>query len=170
MRSDLLAAVDTDEVADVQQHTGELWRVLVDGSTADLPEPERAQGAAMAPGLADPTTNLRHGDLRHQLSPASTAAGTGRLSSFRRAGSGSTSEIVLPRMRATSSGRRSFFSASTVALAMLIGFVVPRLFARMSRMPASSSTARTPPPAMTPVPSLAGRSRTRAASNRPRLS
>ena len=34
-------------------------------------------------------------------------------------------------------------------------------------MPASSRIARTPPPAMTPVPSLAGRSRTRAASERP---
>src|SRR5919201_1178342 len=53
---------------------------------------------------------------------------------------------------------------------MLIGVCVPRLLARMSRIPASSSTARTPPPAMTPVPSLAGRSRTRAASNRPRTS
>ena len=51
-----------------------------------------------------------------------------------------------------------------------MGFVVPRLLARMSRMPASSSTARTPPPAMTPVPSLAGRSMTRAASKRPRIS
>ena len=53
---------------------------------------------------------------------------------------------------------------------MLIGFVVPRLFARMSRIPASSRTARTPPPAITPVPSLAGRSSTRAASERPRIS
>ena len=73
-------------------------------------------------------------------------------------------------MRATSSGRRSFFRPSTVALAMLIGFVVPRLFASTSRMPASSSTARTPPPAMTPVPSEAGRMNTLAASNRPRIS
>jgi hypothetical protein len=40
----------------------------------------------------------------------------------------------------------------------------------MSRIPASSSTARTPPPAITPVPSLAGRSNTRAASERPRIS
>ena len=80
---------------------------------------------------------------------------------------GSTSAIVFPRARATSSGRRSDWSALTVAFAMLIGFVVPRLFARMSRIPASSSTARTPPPAMTPVPSLAGRSITRAASNLP---
>ena len=36
-------------------------------------------------------------------------------------------------------------------------------------MPASSRTARTPPPAITPVPSLAGRSITRAASNWPMI-
>ncbi len=53
---------------------------------------------------------------------------------------------------------------------MLIGFVVPRLFASTSRIPASSSTARTPPPAITPVPSLAGRRTTRAASNLPVIS
>ena len=51
-----------------------------------------------------------------------------------------------------------------------MGLGFPRLLARMSRIPASSSTARTPPPAMTPVPSLAGRSRTRAASERPSTS
>ena len=78
--------------------------------------------------------------------------------------------IVLPRLRATSSGRRRCLSPSTVAFAMLIGFVVPRLFDSTSRMPASSSTARTPPPAITPVPSLAGRSTTRAASKRPVIS
>ena len=69
-----------------------------------------------------------------------------------------------------SSGRRRCLSPCTVAFAMLIGFVVPRLFARTSRMPASSSTARTPPPAITPVPSLAGRRNTRAAPNSPRIS
>jgi hypothetical protein len=53
---------------------------------------------------------------------------------------------------------------------MLIGFVVPSDFASMSWMPASSSTARTPPPAMTPVPGEAGRSSTRAAPNRPSVS
>src|SRR3954470_8417270 len=50
---------------------------------------------------------------------------------------------------------------------MLIGFVVPSDFARTSRIPPSSRTARTPPPAMTPVPGEAGRRRTRAASNLP---
>jgi hypothetical protein len=53
---------------------------------------------------------------------------------------------------------------------MLIGFVVPSDFASTSRMPPSSSTARTPPPAITPVPGEAGRRRTRAASKRPIVS
>ena len=53
---------------------------------------------------------------------------------------------------------------------MLIGFVVPRLFASTFRTPPSSSTARTPPPAITPVPSEAGRSITLAASKRPSTS
>ena len=63
---------------------------------------------------------------------------------------------LLAAIRATSSGRRSCCSATTVAFAMLIGFVVPRLFASTLRTPPSSSTARTPPPAMTPVPSRPG--------------
>ena len=45
---------------------------------------------------------------------------------------------------------------STVAFTRLIGFWVPRLFESTSRMPASSSTARTAPPAITPVPSRGG--------------
>ena len=81
-----------------------------------------------------------------------------------------TSAIVLPRSSATSSGRTSPRRPATVARVMLIGVVVPMLFARTSRIPASSSTARTPPPAMTPVPSLAGRRTTRAASKRPTIS
>src|SRR5437588_595518 len=39
---------------------------------------------------------------------------------------------------------------------MLWGLVEPRLFVRMSRTPAHSSTARTGPPAITPVPVAAG--------------
>ena len=65
----------------------------------------------------------------------------------------STSATVLPRSAATSSGRRSDFRPATVAATRLTGLLVPSDFVRMSRIPASSSTARTPPPAMTPVPS-----------------
>src|SRR6058998_2064165 len=46
---------------------------------------------------------------------------------------------------------------------MLWGLVEPRLFVRMSRTPAHSSTARTGPPAITPVPVAAGFSSTRPA-------
>ena len=52
-------------------------------------------------------------------------------------------------------------SMKTVAFAILIGFVVPSDFASTSRMPPSSSTARTPPPAITPVPGEAGLRKTR---------
>ena len=44
----------------------------------------------------------------------------------------------------------------TVAFTRLIGFWLPSDFESTSWMPASSSTARTPPPAITPVPSEAG--------------
>ena len=67
-----------------------------------------------------------------------------------------TSRISLPRSFATSSGRFRLFSPSTVAISRLIGFAVPSDLARMSRTPPSSSTARTPAPAITPVPSEAG--------------
>ena len=46
---------------------------------------------------------------------------------------------------------------------MLCGLVEPRLLVRMSVIPAHSSTARTGPPAMTPVPVAAGLSSTRPA-------
>src|SRR5579872_2046210 len=137
-----------------------------------------AQRAAMRLALADLGLDLCELDLRHHSSPFFRAArGFGASSAAAAAGSsagaglyGRTSEICLPRIFATSSGRRRSFSATIVAFAMLIGFVVPRLLARTLRTPASSSTARTPPPAITPVPSEAGRSMTRAASKRPSTS
>src|SRR6266550_1213217 len=61
-----------------------------------------------------------------------------------------------PRSRATRRAVVSRFRPSIVARTMLCGFVEPRLFVRMSRIPAHSSTARTGPPAITPVPDAAG--------------
>ena len=52
------------------------------------------------------------------------------------------------------------FSAVIVARTMLIGVRLPMHLERISLMPASSSTARTGPPAITPVPSAAGRRNT----------
>ena len=74
----------------------------------------------------------------------------------------STWRTVRPRSSATSLGLRSERRPSIVAFTRLMGFWEPSDFDSTSRMPASSSTARTPPPAMTPVPSLAGLSSTRA--------
>ena len=48
-----------------------------------------------------------------------------------------------------------------MALTRLIGFWDPSDLERMSWIPASSSTARTPPPAITPVPGDAGLRNTR---------
>src|SRR5438876_942425 len=53
---------------------------------------------------------------------------------------------------------------------MLCGLVEPSLFVRMSRIPAHSSTARTGPPAITPVPDAAGLSSTRPAPCFPTIS
>ena len=75
--------------------------------------------------------------------------------------------MLSPRSLPTSSGVRRPRSPATVALTRLIGFCVPRLLERMSWMPASSSTARTPPPAITPVPGEAGFSSTRPEPNTP---
>ncbi len=58
-------------------------------------------------------------------------------------------------------------SAATVAWTMLIWLDDPSDLLRMSWMPAHSSTARTGPPAMTPVPGAAGRSMTTPAAFSP---
>ena len=47
-------------------------------------------------------------------------------------------------------------SASNVALTMLCGLLEPRHLVKTFCIPAASTTARTPPPAITPVPSDAG--------------
>ena len=80
---------------------------------------------------------------------------------------GATSSIGRPRLAAISSGRLRPFSAATVACTTLIGLEEPRDRDSTSWMPAHSSTARTGPPAMTPVPGLAGLSSTTPAASSP---
>src|SRR5579859_6578065 len=75
---------------------------------------------------------------------------------------GWTSELSLPRIRARSSLFFSSLRAFRVARATLSMLLLPWLLLRMSRTPAASSTARTLPPAITPVPGEAGRSITTA--------
>src|ERR1700760_191462 len=66
----------------------------------------------------------------------------------------------LPRSAATSSRSRSCTRASKVALMTLCGLAVPRLLVSTFCTPAEVITARTAPPAITPVPSGAGFSST----------
>ena len=80
---------------------------------------------------------------------------------------GATSSIGSPRRAAISSGRFRLFSAATVACTTLIGFDEPSERDSTSCTPAHSSTARTGPPAMTPVPGLAGFSSTTPADSSP---
>ena len=72
-----------------------------------------------------------------------------------------------PRSVATSAGVRSAFSPGTAAFRMLIWFDEPIDLDKMSLMPAHSTSARTGPPAMTPVPGAAGFSSTRPAPASP---
>src|SRR5690349_15279019 len=78
------------------------------------------------------------------------------------------SSADLPRMLATSSLFLSFLSASKVALITLCGLVVPIDFVSTFCTPAEVITARTAPPAITPVPSGAGFSSTIPEPKRPR--
>ena len=75
-----------------------------------------------------------------------------------------------PRRSAISWGRRNAFRADIVACTMLMGFDDPIDFDRMSLIPAASITARTGPPAITPVPGDAGFSSTRPAPSTPMIS
>src|SRR5438034_4837817 len=57
------------EVADLPQHASDDRGVVELVRPADLAEPERAEGAAVALRLADAATNLRQLQLRHSSSP-----------------------------------------------------------------------------------------------------
>src|SRR5947209_13119081 len=154
-------------MAHLVDHAADLRRITVLHGLPDAVQPQRAKrlqlaliGAVLRPALGD--DELAHVD-------ASAAAGCGSASAE---ASGSpprpkTWLIDRPRSSATSSGVRSDSSPAIVAFTRLMGFCEPRLLERMSWMPASSSTARTPPPAITPVPGEAGFSSTRPDPNTP---
>src|SRR5215213_713750 len=80
-----------------------------------------------------------------------------------------SSSTCLPRRRATSNGSFMLRRPSKVARTTLCGLPEPSTLVRTSWTPAACMTARTAPPAMTPVPSLAGFIRTRPAPWRPMM-
>src|SRR5215218_5133061 len=155
--------------------------VLTLDGAADLSEAERPERVVLLAAGAVGRLHLGDGELRHQAgaSSASGTSGSGLSPTPSSAGcspsdgafsSPSTSRTVRPRSFATSSGLRRSWSAATVAFTRLIGFWLPSDFESTSLIPASSSTARTPPPAITPVPGEAGFRRTREAECTPIVS
>src|SRR5262245_53312961 len=78
-----------------------------------------------------------------------------------------SSSISLPRSVPSVTGSLSYDNPSNVARTTLCGFADPRDFVRMFITPADSTTARTAPPAMMPVPSGAGFNSTRPDPNAP---
>src|SRR5919108_5863626 len=137
-RSSCSAILDPHEVTDLPEHACEHRRLVVFDGLADPAQPERPQRAAVLAGFSDHTPCLSNAHLVHDspvTSGVSPLSGSDPSLSVWDSGAlyGRTCEIERPRLLATSSGRRSRFSPSTVALAMLIGLVVPGLFARRSR-------------------------------------
>src|SRR3954447_4205161 len=170
------SVIDPHQVADAVQHAARLRGVLDVDRVADAAQPERAQRVELLLVRAVLALDLRHLHDAGSSSAASTvpfaapsAAGTPSSVSVaaRLPPSPRTWLIDRPRSSATSSGVRRDWRPWTVALTRLIGFCEPSDLLRMSWMPASSSTARTPPPAMTPVPSEAGLRKTLPEPNSP---
>src|SRR5690625_4064637 len=80
------------------------------------------------------------------------------------------SSTDFPRSFATSSAVFKFSNPFIVARIILIGLFDPSDFVKISPTPANSSTARTGPPEITPVPSAAGFNKTFPAPNSPTIS
>src|SRR5689334_16228566 len=161
-----LDLLDRHEVTDGLDHATDLRAVLLDDDVADPLETERAQGLALVGLAADRRLLLLDLELRHYwLTPA--AVGSGFSSRALSSAAGATCSTGRPRRAATLSGCSSICSAVTVACTMLIWLDDPSDLLRMSWMPAHSRTARTGPPAMTPVPGAAGRSMTTPAAFSP---
>src|SRR3954468_2693882 len=131
---------------------------------ADPAQAERAQRVALAPVGAVGGLDLGDHERAHVTASAITAGSSSDSSAVGSSGlppRPSTLSTDRPRSAAISSGLRRSCRPAFVALTRLIGVCEPSDLDRMSWIPASSSTARTPPPAMTPVPGEAGLRNTR---------
>src|SRR5699024_7691083 len=154
------------QVGDGADHAADLRAVFLHHGVTDALEAEAAQGGSLGLAAADLGSGLGHLDL-HQAPTLSARAAARPSACARRSGAGATSSTERPRRAATASGSSSCLSASTVARTMLIWFVEPSDLESTSCTPAHSRTARTGPPAITPVPGAAGRSRTTPAASSP---
>src|SRR5207248_10832314 len=140
---------DLDEVRDPPEHPSKGRGVLMGHALTGPLQAQRLEGSLRRSLLADGALVLADLQAAHE-----TATGSSVVRRFARS---------RPRASAIVSAERSAPRASIVAMTTFTGFVLPSDFERMSWMPADSTTARTEPPAITPVPFDAGRRRTFAA-------
>ena len=120
--------------------------VLANDGLTDLPQAERAQAVPLVLLGADGALDLGHLELCHYCTlPAACARA-------RSMPAGATSSMGRPRRAATSSGRCRHLESRNGGVHDVDGVVATERLGRMSWTPAHSSTARTAPPAMTPVP------------------
>src|SRR4051812_5328277 len=159
-------------MTDGMDHPAQLRGVRPLDRLADAAQAERPQRVPLAAvravgrlDLGDDQAHVTASAITSGSSSDSSAVGSSEAFGPRP----STLSTDRPRSAATSSGLRRSCRPAIVALTRLIGFCEPSDFDRMSWMPASSSTARTPPPAMTPVPGEAGLRNTRPAPKIPLL-
>src|SRR3954447_25501264 len=160
-------------MADGVDHAAQRLGVRTLHRLADAAQADRAQRVALtavgAVGRFDLGDDERAHDVVTSSAEVSTVSSeaTGTSSPMVEVATGGlppsprTLSTERPRRAATSSGLRRSCRPAIVALTRLIGFCEPSDLDRMSWMPASSSTARTPPPAITPVPGEAGLRNTR---------
>src|SRR6476646_4606636 len=141
--------LDGDQVGHRLDHPADLGTVLLDDDVANALQTEAAQRVTLVLLATDLGTGLGHLEPRHH---APALAASRPAACARSIAAGATWSTGRPRRAATASGRSRPCRAATVACTMLMALSEPSDLLSTSWMPAHSSTARTGPPAMTPVP------------------
>src|ERR1041385_7171861 len=135
--------LDLHEMPDPVDHPPDLHRVGFDHRAVRPPESKRPDRPLMDLKRVDLAHDLCNFDFLLHGQLAAPASGAGSLKS-----SLSDMPRLCAMVRASMSERRP----CRVAFTTLCGFDEPIDFVRMSSIPADSRTARTPPPAISPVP------------------
>src|SRR6266498_4563245 len=137
---------------DLADHATDRRRVFPDQALAQASEAQSLQCGLLVFGGANAAAV-----------PAQHQSLTLRVLRLHRLSASAGASAARPRRRRISSAFWSRRRPSNVALMTLCGLVVRSDLVRMSAMPTDSRTARTGPPAMTPVPGAAGFRSTRPA-------
>src|SRR5207248_3001869 len=153
----MASLLDLDEVTNLVDHASRRGRVLELDGVSDAPQTETLHNRSLRAVEPRGALHERHFD----------GAALGVSSMIRHDRAPESSSSSLPRRRAMNAGSFKPSSPAIVARTTLCGFADPSDLVRMLAIPAASTTARTAPPAMMPVPSGAGFSSTLPAPKLP---